>query len=444
MLNWHPKSWRDKVALQQPEYSDLEALVAVENKLHELPTLVLASEINALRSQFASVAKGEAFLLQGGDCAESFAGCQAGHIESTFKVLLQMAVVLTHAASKPVIKVGRLAGQFAKPRSTPTETINGVTLPSYRGDIINSYEFTAEARKADPERMLAAYYNSAATLNFVRAQSHAGGADLRRLNDWNLDFVATRELGDRYDDLAHQVKGTLAFMQACGLDLSQSSLSESTVFTSHEALLLNYEEALAFNYNGHYYGGSGHMLWVGDRTRQLDGAHVEFLRGLQNPVGIKVGPTTSTDDLKALCEKLNPNNESGRLNLIARMGAKKIADHLPQLVQAVQQEGFDVVWSSDPMHGNTLKADSGFKTRRFDDILSELNQFFAIHKSENSIAGGVHFEMTGLNVTECTGGSAQITDADLGERYHTQCDPRLNADQVLEIAFLIAETLKTN
>ncbi len=441
MSLWHAQSWREKTALQQPTYPDQNKLEAIEAKLSNLPPLVIANEIEQLRNRFADVAQGNGFLLQGGDCAESFAGCRAGQIESTFKVLLQMAVVLTHAASKPVVKVGRIAGQYAKPRSSDIETQNGIALPSYRGDIINSFEFTEQARTPDPERMLEAYYLATSTLNFVRAQASHGGADLSQVSSWNLDFVANSSLGEQYDHIANKVQDTLSFMHACGVDLKQSSLSSAELYTSHEALLLNYESALAFDYRDQHYAGSGHMLWIGDRTRQPDGAHVEFLRGVRNPIGVKVGPTTKIDDLLQLCELLNPNNEPGRLNLIARMGNQKIGEFLPPLVHAISREGQNVLWSSDPMHGNTLKSDSGYKTRRFNDILGELNQFFDIHKSEGTVAGGVHFEMTGQNVTECTGGAVQITDQDLADRYHTQCDPRLNADQVLEMAFLIADSL---
>jgi 3-deoxy-7-phosphoheptulonate synthase len=446
MSIWTPNSWRDLPVKQLPTYPDLNALQSIETELKKQPPLVFAGEIRSLKADLARVSRGEAFLLQGGDCAESFNEFSADKIKDTFKLLMQMAVVLAFSGSCPVVKVGRIAGQFAKPRSNDTETIGGVELPSYRGDNINSAEFTAEARTPDPERMLKAYHQSSATLNLLRAFSRGGFADLHQVHKWNQGFVSQSPAHEKYEALAAQIDQALSFMAACGLNSTNTpQLSETTLYTSHEALLLPYEEALTRQdslTNG-WYDCSAHMLWIGDRTRQPDHAHVEFLRGVQNPVGVKVGPTTQVDDLKRLLEILNPNNEEGRINLIARMGADKIGDHLPQLVRAVNDLGVNVVWSNDPMHGNTVKASSGYKTRSVDAILSEMKSFFEIHKSEGSYAGGVHFEMTGNHVTECVGGAYQITESALAERYITQCDPRLNADQSLELAFMIADTLKT-
>ncbi|NRP10471.1 MULTISPECIES: class II 3-deoxy-7-phosphoheptulonate synthase [unclassified Marinobacterium] len=445
MSVWTPNSWRDLPVKQLPTYPDLTALQSIEAELKQQPPLVFAGEIRSLKADLARVSRGEAFLLQGGDCAESFNEFSADKIKDTFKLLMQMAVVLAFAGSCPVVKVGRIAGQFAKPRSSDTETIDDVELPSYRGDNVNSAEFTAEARIPDPERMLKAYHQSSATLNLLRAFSRGGFADLHQVHKWNQGFVSQSPAHEKYEALAAQIDQALSFMAACGLNSDNTpQLSETTLYTSHEALLLPYEEALTRQdslTNG-WYDCSAHMLWIGDRTRQPDHAHVEFLRGVQNPVGVKVGPTTQVDDLKRLLEILNPENEAGRINLIARMGADKIGDHLPQLVRAVNDLGVNVVWSNDPMHGNTVKASSGYKTRSVDAILSEMKSFFEIHKAEGSYAGGVHFEMTGNHVTECVGGAYQITESALAERYITQCDPRLNADQSLELAFMIADTLK--
>ncbi|NRP51757.1 MULTISPECIES: class II 3-deoxy-7-phosphoheptulonate synthase [unclassified Marinobacterium] len=445
MSVWTPNSWRDLPVKQLPTYPDLTALQSIEAELKQQPPLVFAGEIRSLKADLARVSRGEAFLLQGGDCAESFNEFSADKIKDTFKLLMQMAVVLAFSGSCPVVKVGRIAGQFAKPRSSDTETIDGVELPSYRGDNVNSAEFTAEARIPDPERMLKAYHQSSATLNLLRAFSRGGFADLHQVHKWNQGFVSQSPAHEKYEALAAQIDQALSFMAACGLNSDNTpQLSETTLYTSHEALLLPYEEALTRQdslTNG-WYDCSAHMLWIGDRTRQPDHAHVEFLRGVQNPVGVKVGPTTQVDDLKRLLEILNPENEAGRINLIARMGAEKIGDHLPQLVRAVNDLGVNVVWSNDPMHGNTVKASSGYKTRSVDAILSEMKSFFEIHKAEGSYAGGVHFEMTGNHVTECVGGAYQITESALAERYITQCDPRLNADQSLELAFMIADTLK--
>ncbi|MGB1173209.1 MAG: class II 3-deoxy-7-phosphoheptulonate synthase [Marinobacterium sp.] len=445
MSVWTPNSWRDLPVKQLPTYPDLKALQNIEAELKQQPPLVFAGEIRSLKADLARVSRGEAFLLQGGDCAESFNEFSADKIKDTFKLLMQMAVVLAFSGSCPVVKVGRIAGQFAKPRSSDTEIIDGVELPSYRGDNVNSAEFTAEARIPDPERMLKAYHQSSATLNLLRAFSRGGFADLHQVHKWNQGFVSQSPAHEKYEALATQIDQALSFMAACGLNSNNTpQLSETTLYTSHEALLLPYEEALTRQdslTNG-WYDCSAHMLWIGDRTRQPDHAHVEFLRGVQNPVGVKVGPTTQVDDLKRLLEILNPENEAGRINLIARMGADKIGDHLPQLVRAVNDLGVNVVWSNDPMHGNTVKASSGYKTRSVDAILSEMKSFFEIHKAEGSYAGGVHFEMTGNHVTECVGGAYQITESALAERYITQCDPRLNADQSLELAFMIADTLK--
>ncbi|MBY4678659.1 class II 3-deoxy-7-phosphoheptulonate synthase [Marinobacterium arenosum] len=445
MQTWTPNSWRDKPIKQQPTYPDATALKDVEHQLRKLPPLVFAGEIRSLREQLANVAEGRAFLLQGGDCAESFAEFSADKIRDTFKILLQMAVVMTFAGSSPVVKIGRMAGQFAKPRSADTETIEGVELPSYRGDIINDNEFTAEARAADPQRMLRAYHQAASTQNLLRAFAQGGLADLHQVHRWNLGFVEKSPLGEKYQHLASQIDQALAFMEACGIRANTTpQIHETTVYTSHEALLLGYEEALTRqdSLTGGWYDCSAHMLWIGDRTRQPDHAHVEFLRGVKNPIGVKVGPTTGVDDLVRLMDTLNPENIPGRLTLIARMGADKITEHLPQLVRAVKAEGRSVVWSSDPMHGNTIKASSGYKTRSVDAILREMKGFFEVHRAEGTHAGGVHFEMTGQNVTECIGGAYQITEEGLCRRYDTQCDPRLNGEQALELAFLIADTLK--
>lgn len=445
MQNWTPNSWRDLPIVQQPEYPDQAALKQVEQSLSEMPPLVFAGEIRALQSHLAEVANGNAFLIQGGDCAESFAEFNANKIRDTFQVMLQMAVVLTFAGSCPVVKIGRMAGQFAKPRSAGTETINGIELPSYRGDIINDIDFTSASRTADPERLLQAYHQSASTLNLMRAFAQGGLADLHQVHQWNQGFVKKSPQAEKYQHLADQIDQTLAFMEACGLNAQTTpQIRETCVYTSHEALLLGYEESLTRkdSITDKWYDCSAHMLWIGDRTRQPDHAHVEFLRGVQNPIGVKVGPTTSTDDLIRLLDILNPENTPGRLTLIARMGAEKVEQMLPPLVRAVKAEGRNVVWSSDPMHGNTIKASSGYKTRSVDSILKEMKGFFQVHRAEGTYAGGVHFEMTGQNVTECIGGAYQITEEGLADRYHTHCDPRLNGEQALELAFLIADTLK--
>jgi len=428
-----------------PDYPDQAALEAAEKELSGYPPLVFAGEARRLKRDLAKVAEGEAFLLQGGDCAESFREFHADNIRDTFRALLQMAVVLTFGAARPIVKVGRIAGQFAKPRSAPTETIDGVELPSYRGDIINSIDFDAEKRQPDPQRMIRAYNQSAATLNLVRAFAQGGFADLHRVNQWNMGFVRDSKLGERYQDLAARINESLEFMAACGLTSETSpQLSETDFYTSHEALLLPYEQAMTRidSLTGEYYDTSAHLLWVGDRTRQLDNAHLEFLRGIGNPVASKVGPTTDPDYLIRLLDVLNPDNEPGRMTLISRMGADGVEDHLPALVRRVKQEGRVVVWSCDPMHGNTVKSSTGYKTRHFDKILDEVDSFFAVHRAEGTHPGGVHFELTGQDVTECVGGAQAITEADLSSRYHTHCDPRLNAKQALELAFAIADRLK--
>jgi len=442
---WTPDSWRKKPILQVPEYPDQAKLAEVEATLRRYPPLVFAGEARSLKRHLAKVAAGEAFLLQGGDCAESFAEFHPDNIRDTFRVLLQMAVVLTFGAALPVLKVGRMAGQFAKPRSEPTETIGGVTLPSYRGDNVNSIEFDAEKRKPDPQRMVQAYNQSAATLNLLRAFAQGGFADLHRVHQWNMGFVADSDLGHKYKDLADRLDETLSFMAACGLTSETTpQIRETEFFTSHEALLLPYEQAMTRvdSLTGDWYDTSAHLLWVGERTRQLDNAHLEFLRGVGNPIAAKVGPTAEPDQLIRLIDILNPKNEPGRLTLIVRMGADKADKNLPALVRKVKQEGRVVVWSCDPMHGNTVKSGNGYKTRHFDRIMSEVESFFAVHRAEGTHAGGIHLELTGRDVTECVGGAQAITEADLKDRYHTHCDPRLNAKQALEIAFIVAERLK--
>ncbi len=445
ILPWTPESWRQQPAAQLPIYSDAVVLAEVENRLSTSPPLVLAGEIHTLRQQLAEVATGRAFLLQGGDCAESFSEFRDYTITDTFRVLLQMAVILTFAAACPVVKVGRMAGQFAKPRSAPTETRDGVTLPSYRGDIVNDLDFTAEARAPDPRRQLRAYSQSAATLNLLRALAQGGFADLHRMQQWNLEFLSASPQSTRYHDLASRISETLGFMRACGLDaVTDPQVRQVQFYTSHEALLLSYEQALTRRdpLSGDWYDGSAHLLWIGERTRQLDGAHVEFLRGVANPIGLKLGPTADPDTVLRLLDILNPDNQPGRLTLITRMGADRVETALPPLIRAVQREGRQVIWSCDPMHGNTQEASTGYKTRPFTRILDEVRRFFAIHRAEGSYPGGMHFELTGQDVTECVGGAQAITEQGLADRYHTHCDPRLNASQSLELAFLIAETLK--
>jgi len=444
-MSWTPCSWREFPIKQQPSYEDQELLKKVEAELKTYPSLIFAGEARKLKEKLAAAGRGEAFLLQGGDCAESFSDFNAKNIKNLFKLMLQMNMVLMYSTGKPVVKVGRIAGQFAKPRSSDFEEIGGVSLPSYRGDIINNIEFTLEARIPNPKNMLKAYYQSAATLNLVRAFSRGGLADLKKVHQWNLDFIKDNPLGKRYDELSTKIDHAMNFMEACGLNSDTlPQLHQTTLYTSHEALLLNYEEALTRedSETGEWYDCSAHMLWIGDRTRGLDEAHIEYLRGVQNPIGCKVGPSMLEDELIALIEALNPRNEEGRLNLIVRMGADKIRTYFPALLKRVRDEGKKVVWSCDPMHGNVEKSASGYKTRDFDNILSEVEQFFAIHKEMGTIAAGIHLEMTGNDVTECTGStSSPITSDSLSSRYHTQCDPRLNANQALELAFTISDTL---
>ncbi len=441
---WTKSDWRAKPRVQMPVYTDNAALREVESRLAKLPPLVFAGEVRKLKRVLGDVAAGKAFLLQGGDCAESFGEFSADNIRDTFKVLLQMAIVLTWGAKLPVVKIGRMAGQFAKPRSAPTEVVDGVELPSYRGDIINGFEFTEQARMPDPGRMLQAYTQAAASLNLLRAFSSGGYADMRRVQSWIAGFTDEDE-AQRYREVANRIQDAMDFMAAAGVTSETvHAMSAVDFYTSHEALLLEYEEALCRidSTSGLPVAGSGHMIWIGDRTRQPDGAHVEFCRGVQNPIGLKCGPTLTTDDLKVLMAKLNPENEAGRLTLIARFGAGKVGDTLPRLIRTVEEEGAKVVWTCDPMHGNTIKAASGYKTRPFESVLREVREFFGIHKAEGTVPGGVHFEMTGKDVTECTGGVRAVTDEDLSDRYHTACDPRLNASQSLELAFLVAEELQ--
>jgi 3-deoxy-7-phosphoheptulonate synthase len=442
---WSPESWRGLPIRQVPGYADEAALKRVETTLRNYPPLVFAGEARRLQDRLAAVANGKAFLLLGGDCAESFAEFHPNNIRDMFKVLLQMAVVLTFGGGMPVVKVGRMAGQFAKPRSSDVEKQGDLTLPSYRGDIINAIEFDAAGREPDPARMIQAYSQSAATLNLLRAFAQGGYADLHRVHAWNQDFVADSPQGARYRELADRLTETLGFMEACGITSETTpQIRETELYTAHEGLFLNYEEALTRvdSTTDQWYDCSAHLVWIGDRTRQLDGAHVEFMRGLKNPIGMKCGPTLETDDLIRLIDRLNPKNVAGRLTLITRVGADKVAEKLPPLIRAVQREGKHVVWCIDPMHGNTMTAANGLKTRHFDRILDELHGAFQVHAAEGSHAGGVHFELTGQNVTECVGGAQEISEAGLGERYLTHCDPRLNASQALELAFEIAEALK--
>jgi 3-deoxy-7-phosphoheptulonate synthase len=443
---WMPESWRSRPALQMPEYPHPEALAEVERQLATFPPLVFAGEARNLTAALAKVAAGEAFLLQGGDCAESFAEHGANNIRDFFRLFLQMAVVLTYAGASPVVKVGRVAGQFAKPRTSPVEKRGGVELPVYRGDIVNGTDFSADARIPDPRRQLQAYRQSAATLNLIRAFATGGYANLGNVRQWVLGFVKDSPQAKRYMELTNRITDALAFMQACGLDLeSHPELRTTDFYTSHEALLLGYEQAMTREDStrpGTYYCTSGHMVWIGDRTRQPDHAHVEFCRGIRNPLGLKTGPSQKPDELLRLIDILNPDNEPGRLTLICRVGADKAADLLPPIVRAVKREGRAVVWSCDPMHGNTITSTTGYKTRPFDLILKEVRSFFQVCAAEGVYAGGVHLEMTGQNVTECTGGVRDITDEDLNDRYHTVCDPRLNAEQAIDLAFLLADLLK--
>jgi len=445
-MTWTPESWRARPAQHIPtDYPDPAALLAVEEELTSYPPLVFAGEVRTLRASLADVVEGKAFLLQGGDCAESFKEFHPNNIRDTFRVLLQMAVALTFGAAMPVVKVGRIAGQFAKPRSAPTETKNGVTLPSYRGDNINGMEFEPVARTPDPQRLLKAYGQSAATLNLIRAFATGGYADLRNMQRWNLEFVQGNQHVERYRALAEKISEAMAFMEACGVNGSDvRAVREVNFYTSHEALLLGYEQAMTRvdSTTGDWYDTSAHMVWIGDRTRQLDGAHVEFCRGIENPIGIKCGPSLDPDELLRLLELVDPENQSGRIVLIARFGADKAEEGLPPLIKCIKAAGRNVVWSCDPMHGNMIKTDAGFKTRRFDSVLSEVGTFFDVCAAEGANPGGVHFEMTGQDVTECLGGAQEILEEDLSSRYHTHCDPRLNANQALELAFILADRFK--
>jgi 3-deoxy-7-phosphoheptulonate synthase len=445
LTNWTPDSWRKFPVVQVPDYADGQKLAIVEKRLAGFPPLVFAGEARKLKRKLARVAEGRAFLLQGGDCAESFAEHSADNIRDFFRVFLQMSVVMTFAGGQPVVKVGRIAGQFAKPRSQPTEVIDGVEYPIYRGDIINDPDVSVDGRKPDPERQIMAYRQSAATLNLLRAFAQGGYANLEHVHKWTLGTLKDSPAFERYQELADRITEALGFMRACGINADTApQLRQTDFFTSHEALLLGFEQAMTRvdSTSGDWYATSGHMLWIGDRTRQPDHAHVEFCRGIKNPIGLKCGPSLKADELIELIDILNPENEPGRLTLIARFGADKVEKHLPELIRAVQREGRVVVWSCDPMHGNTIKATSGYKTRPFEAIMTEVRRFMAIHQAEGTHAGGVHVEMTGKDVTECTGGLRALRDEDLNDRYHTFCDPRLNAAQALELSFLVAEELK--
>ncbi len=445
--NWNPNSWTNFPADQQPDWPDDNELNAVLKEISELPPLVFAGEARTLKSKLARVCNGEALLLQAGDCAESFSSLSANSIRDKLKVILQMAVALTYSTGLPVVKVGRIAGQFAKPRSSPTETKDDVELPSFRGHIVNDTDFNAGARTADPKRLLMAYNQSSATLNLLRAFTRGGFADLTQVHSWNQQFVANSPAGAQYKEIADGITNALAFMRACGITSEDHpALHEVDFYTSHEALLLGYEEALTRNdsMSGDWYDCSAHMLWIGERTRQLDGAHIEFLRGVENPLGCKLGPTATTEDAIKLCEILNPKQIPGRLTFITRMGASVIDNKLPELVKAVQDSDHPVVWTCDPMHGNTYTAESGLKTRNFSDVVDETKRFFHIHRSIGTWAGGIHVELTGDNVTECVGGAENLSDDDLALRYETMCDPRLNASQSLELAFHVAEELRSS
>ena len=443
--NWTPSSWRARPALQLPAYADDGALRAAEQRLATLPALIFPGEIAQLRTRLGAVARGEAFLLQGGDCAESFDEVGQDAVESTFRVILQMAVVLTYAAACPVVKLGRIAGQFAKPRSSDSETVDGTTLPSYRGDIVNGSAFSAAARLPDPARLLTAYGHSTTTLNQLRALAQGGFADLHEVHRWTADFVRTSPQGARFAELADRITESLGFMEACGFDAARTpQLHAVEFYTSHEALHLHYEQALTRHdaRSGRWYGGSAHMLWLGERTRQLEGAHIEYLRGVDNPVGVKLGPNAAADDVLRLLDRLDPDNQPGRSVLISRMGSDKVAERLPPLLRAVRRAGRTPVWCCDPMHGNTVTASNGYKTRDFERILGEMRGFFSAHAQEGTYAGGLHFEMTGQGVTECRGGAQALSDEGLASRYRSACDPRLNGSQSLELAFQIADVLK--
>ena len=447
-MTWKPNSWRNYPVVQMPTYPDESKVNSVEARLSFKPPLVFAGEVQALKKSLALAEKGNAFILQGGDCAESFSQFSANGIRDTFKVLLQMAVILTYGSSIPIIKIGRIAGQFAKPRSSDVEIIDGIELPSYRGDMINDMEFNKTARQPDPQRLIDGYEQSAATLNLIRAFAQGGMANLEKVHEWTLGFLNNTPETDKYREIANRISESLNFMKACGLTSSSvPQLRETDFFTSHEALLLNYEEALTredtITAEKGWYATSAHLLWVGDRTRQFDHGHIEYLSGIQNPVGIKCGPSLEKDDLIRLLDKVNPNNESGKVVLICRMGSEKVNEHLPKLIKNIKVNGKNVTWCCDPMHGNTIKASNGYKTRRVAEILNEVNNFFLVHKSEGTLPGGVHFEMTGSNVTECLGGANEVKESDLGSRYHTHCDPRLNGSQSLELAFLVSDLIKS-
>ena len=447
-MTWKPNSWRNYPVVQMPTYPDESKVNSVEAKLSFKPPLVFAGEVQALKKSLALAEKGNAFILQGGDCAESFSQFSANGIRDTFKVLLQMAVILTYGSSIPIIKIGRIAGQFAKPRSSDVEIIDGIELPSYRGDMINDMEFNKTARQPDPQRLIDGYEQSAATLNLIRAFAQGGMANLEKVHEWTLGFLNNTPETDKFREIANRISESLNFMKACGLTSSSvPQLRETDFFTSHEALLLNYEEALTredtITAEKGWYATSAHLLWVGDRTRQFDHGHIEYLSGIQNPVGIKCGPSLEKDDLIRLLDKVNPNNESGKVVLICRMGSEKVNEHLPKLIKNIKANGKNVTWCCDPMHGNTIKASNGYKTRRVAEILNEVNNFFLVHKSEGTLPGGVHFEMTGSNVTECLGGANEVKESDLGSRYHTHCDPRLNGSQSLELAFLVSDLIKS-
>jgi len=447
MKNWKKNSWRKYPVKHIPEYPDKKELDKVLDKIGTFPPLVFAGETRHLKSQLADVVDGKAFLLQGGDCAESFAEFNPDNIRDTFKLMLQMSLVLTYSASLPVVKVGRIAGQFSKPRSAPTENKDGIELPSYLGDNINGMEFTDKARVPDPKRLFKAYSQSAATLNLIRAFCHGGFADLKNVHNWNLGFIKNSPELKRFKELEDNIANALAFMDACGINSDfNRRLKTVNFWTSHEALLLPFEEAMTRvdSTTGEYHDTSAHFVWIGDRTRQLDGGHVEFCKGIENPIGIKCGPTSKPDEIVKICNAINPKNEKGKITLISRFGHQNVEKFLPKLIRAVKKEGLNVVWSCDPMHGNTIKSTTGFKTRPFNDVVSEVKNVFAVHQSEGSYAGGLHVEMTGQDVTECTGGARKISDADLSSRYHTHCDPRLNSDQAIELAFLISDEIKKN
>ena len=443
--SWTPDSWKNLTAAQQPGWEKSDGYSKVISEITNYPPLVFAGEVRALKQQLADAARGDGFLIQGGDCAETFDDFRADSIRDKLKILLQMSVILTYGASCNVVKLGRIAGQFAKPRSSDIETRDGLELPSYRGDAVNDIKFIEKNRKPNPKRLLRTYNQSAATLNLLRAFTTGGFADLNKVHVWNQEFIAQSPQGQRYEKIAKSIDDALTFMKAVGITSDNTAALKLTeFFTSHEALLMGYEHALTRqdSLTGKWYNCSAHFLWIGDRTRQPDGAHVEFLSGVDNPIGIKVGPTIIEDELITLCEKLNPENEWGKLTLITRMGADAIRSKLPPIIKSIKENNQNVLWVCDPMHGNTYKTENGFKTRHFNTILEELEHFFAIHRAEGTIPGGVHFELTGDNVTECLGGAREISDEDLNSRYETACDPRLNNEQSLELAFLVTDLLR--